>query len=63
MLTSTDSVNYKMENLSKDTFVYIIIVKSTFGSVLTIKRSKGASAAWARGDVMVKILNKCILSI
>ena len=45
MLTSTDSVNYKMENLSKDTFVYIIIVKSIFGSVLTIKRSKGASAA------------------
>ena len=33
-----------------------VIVKSTFVSVFTIKRPKGASV------LMVKILNKCILS-
>jgi len=32
-------------------------------SVFTIKRSKGASAMRAHGVLMVKKLNKCILSI
>ena len=36
---------------------------SIFVSVFTIKRSMGASVARARELVMVKILNKCILSI
>ena len=38
---------------------YIIVIVSVF----KIKRSKGASATRARGVLMVKILNKCILSI
>jgi len=37
--------------------------KSTFVSVFTIKRHKGASAASARGVLIAKILKKCILSI
>ena len=40
-----------------------VIVKSTFVSVFTIKRHKGASVARARGVLLVKIPNKCILSI
>ena len=40
-----------------------VIVKSTFVSVFTIKRPQGASAARVCGDLMVKTLNKCILSI
>ena len=36
---------------------------STFVSVFMIKRPMGVSAARARGVLMVKILNKCILSI
>ena len=36
---------------------------STLVSVVTIKKSKGARAARARGVLMVKILNNCILSI
>ena len=37
--------------------------KSTFVGVFTIKTPKGASAARARGVVVVKILNKYNLSI
>ena len=37
--------------------------QSTFVSVFTIQTHKGASAANVRGVLMVKILNKCILSI
>ena len=40
-----------------------VIVIVTFVSVFTIKRPKGAGAARVRGVLMVKILNKCILSI
>jgi len=36
---------------------------STFACVFTIKKPKGASAARARGVLIVNILNKCILSI
>ena len=36
--------------------------QSTFVSVFTIKRPKGMSAARARGLLIVKTLNKCILS-
>ena len=39
---------------------YLVIVKSTFVSVFTIKRPKGTSAARACGVLMLKILNKCI---
>ena len=35
---------------------------NTFASVFTIKRPKDASAARARGDLIVKILKTCILS-
>ena len=42
-------------------YSYSIYSKSTVGSVFTIKRHKGASAARARGLLMVKTLNKCIL--
>jgi len=40
-----------------------VIVKSTFVSVFTIQRHKGASVARARGVLLVKIPNTCILSI
>jgi len=42
---------------------FLVIVKSTFVSVFKIYRSKGTSSARAGGVLMVKILNKCILSI
>ena len=41
----------------------LVIGKSTFVSVFTIERPKGVSAARARGVLMMKTLNKCILSI
>jgi len=42
-------------------FVLFVIVKSTFGSVFTIKRPKDESAARACDVLMVKTLNKCSL--
>jgi len=43
-------------------FLYVL-VNSIFVSVFTIKRLKGENDGRAHGVLMVKILNKCILSI
>jgi len=43
-------------------FLYVL-VNSIFVSVFTIKRLKGESDGRAHGVLMVKIRNKCILSI
>ena len=44
-------------------YTHLCNIRSTFVSVFTIKRPMGARASRARGVLMVKILNKCILSI
>ena len=41
----------------------VVLVIVTFVSVFCIRRSKSTSAAKTLGILMVKILNKCILSI
>ena len=45
-------------------FIEILVIVRVHLSVSSrFRRYKGASAAWARGVLMVKILNKCVLSI